>query len=144
MKVIGKRPPFAVITAAAVMLLWWPKLEAQDDSYYKRQVRAYLSRSTEITFLVNHGFKYLTDGEREGYIRLNSYQDATWQAEAGYSYAFTGVCDNDAATWISPFTTRMEGRSLKTRMQTTIRRLWCPSRSREATRYAQRRPAAMR
>jgi hypothetical protein len=44
---------------------------------------------------VDHGFKFLAEGEREGYIYLNGSQDATWQAVAGYSYAFTGVCDDD-------------------------------------------------
>jgi hypothetical protein len=95
MKIARKRPPLAVITATMVLLLWWPKLQAQDDPYYKKQVRGYLSKSTEITYLVNHGFKYLTDGEREGYIYLKGSQEATWRVEAGYSYAFTGVCDDD-------------------------------------------------
>ena len=95
MKIASKRPPRSVVTATAVLLLWMPNLQAQDDPYYKAQVRGYLNSSTEITYLVNHGFKYLSNGEREGYIYLKGSQDATWRAEAGYSYAFTGVCDED-------------------------------------------------
>jgi len=95
MSIIRTRPPLAVVTATAVLLLGWPKLEAQDNSYYKEQVRGYLRKSAEIAYLLNHGFKKLEDGEREGYIYLGGSQDATWRVNEGYSFAFAGVCDDD-------------------------------------------------
>jgi hypothetical protein len=71
--------------------------QAQNDPGYQRQTRVNLRRAAGTVVMARYNYRMNDDGIREGYIVNGSYQDATFQLEAGYTYAFAGACDNDCS-----------------------------------------------
>lgn len=87
----------AAAVAVASTLVYPAAARAQDEDRYKTQAHDLLMHGDLVRDALNHNYRVLNDGYRQGYIEVGAgkYQTTTFHLESGYVYRFLGACDED-------------------------------------------------